>query len=523
MANADERARGAAAANLDAAAPHARGDRLDLHGEDEDDGVPPGLVMAAVEEFADQALAGAAMDSGIVQRSLLRFVSDADLEETVLRQEEVVAQAGKEMKKAASDARGDEHKRSFHVFYDGAWRQWSELVRAFDGFTTVTDRGRAARFWNVMASHYQSRGAHSAARACAAAAATAAAEDEDVEDVEVDGAVVNGLDSVLRSGSIAAVWLVGATEEDPGRMELIRVRGLFARGPKAGYRMKQEVDISTKDAGWLKGDLLAFDQGTGKLQLRTEGVRFIKISSNDVIQPVRVAPTGIPGVLELDADQRRVLADREPELRATAIAAMRERAVAKEKVKAAADEAKRLAGRKDMSVLTVELIKEELRLRRARGETIDRLGANKAEALEILAAARSAAPSVPTLPPVAAPAPAVAPAPAAAPAAAADAPASTSATIDHAASATGGGARAALVGRRVMATYLDQYGETQWYPATIVQHRPRATKYHFVVHYDEGEEILVGLPDDSVRLMEARVSHCKCARCCLSGPEGLKL
>lgn len=74
-----------------------------------------------------------------------------------------------------------------------------------------------------------------------------------------------------------------------------------------------------------------------------------------------------------------------------------------------------------------------------------------------------------------------------------------------------------------MATYLDQYGETQWYPATIVQHRPRATKYHFVVHYDEGEEILVGLPDDSVRLMEARVSHCKCARCCLSGPEGLKL
>ena len=72
---------------------------------------------------------------------------------------------------------------------------------------------------------------------------------------------------------------------------------------------------------------LAFDQGTGKLQLRTEGVRFIKISSNDVIQPVRVAPTGIPGVLQLDADQRRVLADREPELRATAIEALRERAV----------------------------------------------------------------------------------------------------------------------------------------------------------------------------------------------------
>eukprot|EP00312_Isochrysidales_sp_CCMP1244_P031891 CAMPEP_0202803306 /NCGR_PEP_ID=MMETSP1388-20130828/103071_1 /ASSEMBLY_ACC=CAM_ASM_000864 /TAXON_ID=37098 /ORGANISM="Isochrysis sp, Strain CCMP1244" /LENGTH=405 /DNA_ID=CAMNT_0049473297 /DNA_START=110 /DNA_END=1329 /DNA_ORIENTATION=+ len=88
---------------------------------------------------------------------------------------------------------------------------------------------------------------------------------------------------------------------------------------------------------------------------------------------------------------------------------------------------------------------------------------------------------------------------------------------------TGGGARAALVGRRVMATYLDEYGETQWYPATIVQHRPRPTKYHFVVHYDAGEEILVGLPDDSVRLMEARVSHCKCARCCLAGPEGLKL
>ena len=36
-----------------------------------------------------------------------------------------------------------------------------------------------------------------------------------------------------------------------------------------------------------------------------------------------------------------------------------------------------------------------------------------------------------------------------------------------------------------------------------------------------GEEILVGLPDDTVQLLTTTATHCKCRRCVLSDSEGM--
>ena len=69
-----------------------------------------------------------------------------------------------------------------------------------------------------------------------------------------------------------------------------------------------------------------------------------------------------------------------------------------------ADQVKRTAGQTDISKLTVDLIKEELRLRRACGEDIPRLPTSRGEALEMIADARRAVPNIPA-PPVADPTP----------------------------------------------------------------------------------------------------------------------
>jgi hypothetical protein len=36
-----------------------------------------------------------------------------------------------------------------------------------------------------------------------------------------------------------------------------------------------------------------------------------------------------------------------------------------------------------------------------------------------------------------------------------------------------------------MVTYPDEQGEAQWYPVLIVEYRPRARMYHFVVHFEQ--------------------------------------
>jgi hypothetical protein len=113
-------------------------------------------------------------------------------------------------------------------------------------------------------------------------------------------------------------------------------------------------------------------------------------------------PTDRRGVLELSAAHAAALQQRQPELREAAIAAANERAAAKAHARAVADQVKRTAGQTDISKLTVYLIKEELRLRRARGEDIPRLPTSRGEALEMIANARRAVPNIPA-PPVADP------------------------------------------------------------------------------------------------------------------------
>lgn len=228
--------------------------------------------------------------------------------------------------------------------------------------------------------------------------ATANAAEEEVGDNEDGIPAVVALESRLSPGSFAAVWRPAQSEADAGRLEIVRVRELLVRGPKAGYRVQEEMDISSKDGGWLKGDLLEYEPATNHVQARSSGVRFIKVACADVVQPVHMQSTGERGVLQLVPTECDALAAREPQLREAACAAARDRAVAKQHAKEVADQVKRVAGQTDMSKLTIDLIKQELRARRERGETIPRMGENRAEALEILAAARRAAPNIPKHP-----------------------------------------------------------------------------------------------------------------------------
>ena len=75
-----------------------------------------------------------------------------------------------------------------------------------------------------------------------------------------------------------------------------------------------------------------------------------------------------------------------------------------------------------------------------------------------------------------------------------------------------------------MATYDDEDGEMQWYPATIVAYRPNARIYFFTLHFDaDGVEIFVGLPDETVELLTETVTHCRCPRCLVTDTKGLQL
>ena len=78
---------------------------------------------------------------------------------------------------------------------------------------------------------------------------------------------------------------------------------------------------------------------------------------------------------------------------------------------------------------------------------------------------------------------------------------------------------AASVGLRVMATNGDDARDC--FPGTIVMYRPAARAcYQFLIHLDDGDRALVGLPDPGVRVLHHRVTHCTCARCTLASPEG---
>ena len=244
-------------------APHAAG----ADGDDVMNDGPAALMVAAAEDIVAAHENGEELTVECVQRSLLRHVADGDLEETALSEQQALAAVVSERATCTEQSR--EHGRNFHLFYEGRFWQISELVRMLDGFITITDRGRAARFWNVMAKHYQSVAAQHAA--CEAqVAAMAAGDGEDAEEAEHelgDDAAAAGptggpesSNGVLRRGHVAAVWMLGSSEDEPGKLGLVRVRSMYGRGPKVGYRMLQALDISKKETvGFIWGERLTFD------------------------------------------------------------------------------------------------------------------------------------------------------------------------------------------------------------------------------------------------------------------------
>mmetsp|Transcript_26802 Transcript_26802/g.87960 ORF Transcript_26802/g.87960 Transcript_26802/m.87960 type:complete len:107 (-) Transcript_26802:170-490(-) len=65
--------------------------------------------------------------------------------------------------------------------------------------------------------------------------------------------------------------------------------------------------------------------------------------------------------------------------------------------------------------------------------------------------------------------------------------------------------------RRVAVARLSSH----WFPATIVAHWPTTSEHdRLLMHFDDGMDEIITLPDDTVRLTgEAVVARCKCARC----------
>ena len=65
------------------------------------------------------------------------------------------------------------------------------------------------------------------------------------------------------------------------------------------------------------------------------------------------------------------------------------------------------------------------------------------------------------------------------------------------------------------AVWEDEDGSTDWFPATIVAHWPTNSEHdRLLMHFDDGMDEIITLPDDTVRLTgEAVVARCKCARC----------
>ena len=159
-------------------------------------------------------------------------------------------------------------------------------------------------------------------------------------------------------------------------------------------------------------------------------------------------------------------------------------------------------------------MQEELRARRQRGEAIAAIPAARADALAALEAARTARPDIPR------------------PAAdedvdddADDGGAGRSAGADGAGDGHAGGpsTRGRLLGRRVLSL-----NQGRFWPGTVALYSPTATKWLYLVHWDDGvTHKWDGEPDcdgpdgqSTVQLLEETVQSCMCARCLLTGPAG---
>ena len=517
----------------------------DTHVELLDDADAADVLHAAAEHIVDAADRGEHVEP---DAALLRFMNTADLEHTLMGERaevhELIAQGG-EGGRSAQELQQRQRRRSYHVYHNGRWWQWAALVRALDGYVTQVDRGRHSRFWNGMAGWVQAEAARPEARRAAAAAATAAAARGDEEELEEADDASPASSGKITRGQYLAVWPVGEKEEQPGALEHVQVRAIYTRAPKKGFLMKNAADPSVDDGSQLKVERLQFDASTGELRPMASGQRFGRVAVHEVhsaLHPTRIA--GQPGVLQLPAAEQHAIDERIDELRAAAIETIRERRLARERAKQKKEDLRRREGREDVERLTVPLMQEELRARRTRGEDIEvALTSRRDELRRALLAARAANPDIPVAAPAAATlaaattvdaaagvaltarvAPA-APPDTAAPAAAAPALAPAAATAIEADSMQTRAALEPLVGRRVMAIWRDpdeDDAEPDWYPATLVHLRPRALD--FMMHFDDGmQEPGITLPDDTIRLLDERVDHCTCIRCCADGSVGRAL
>ena len=227
-----------------------------------------------------------------------------------------------------------------------------------------------------------------------------------MDDADDAGEVSSGK---ITRGQHLAAWLVGEKEEEPGALAIVQVRAIYARAPKKGFLMKVAADPSIDDGSQLKVERLQFDASTGQLRPMAVGLRFGRISAAEVHCVLHPNPTAQPGVLELPAAEQLALDASIDGLRAAAVETIRERRLARARAKQQKDDLRRIQGRDDIERLTVPLMQEELRARRARGEEIEvTLTSRRDDLRRALAAARAANPDIPVVAAIPAPAAAAA-------------------------------------------------------------------------------------------------------------------
>ena len=201
--------------------------------------------------------------------------------------------------------------------------------------------------------------------------------------------------------------------------------------------------------------------------------------------------TSTNGVLQVLAGVLASLQSAQSGLREAAVQTLLARKAARQQAQQKKDDARREAGRADLSKLTVPLLRQE---RLARGETVEvRIPKRRDELLRAVEAARAAEPAIPT------PLDAPPPPPAAAPAAA-QAPVAQALVLD--ASLVGAGA----LGR---CDPDDTPPSFSWYPATIVKYRTGSrVKYKYVLH---GADVQLDDEDlKSIKVLDDRVERCTC-------------
>ena len=216
-----------------------------------------------------------------------------------------------------------------------------------------------------------------------------------MDDADDAGEVSSGK---ITRGQHLAAWLVGEKEEEPGGLAIVQVRAIYARAPKKGFLMKDAADPSIDDGSQLKVKRLKFDASTGQLRPMAVGLRFGRISAAEGHCVLHPNPTAQPGVLELPAAEQLALDASIDGLRAAAVETIRERRLARARAKQQKDDLRRIQGRDDIERLTVPLMQEELRARRARGEEIEvTLTSRRDDLRRALAAASAANPDIPVV------------------------------------------------------------------------------------------------------------------------------